>query len=151
MKIVKKSLVFISLFCVLFVHAYPMEMGVIGGTINKPSENFYGLSASFGFFVPLLKVEVEYWTMTDRGWEAVTSALKLRKKFGRIAPYAVLGVGAEFESFTLDNDKYDSFMFVGGGIHFSITELFSIRGDIRFLNFSGFNKTRLSVGLFLHL
>jgi len=29
--------------------------------------------------------------------------------------------------------------------------LFSIRADLRFMNFTGFNRTRLTAGLFFHI
>ncbi len=147
----KKLKIFVFLLFITTLCTFTMQVGMIGGTINKPTEYLYGCSASFGFIVPLLKFEIEYYTMTDRAFEAVTGGVKLGKKVGRFAPYAILGAGTEFQNFTLKTSKYDTFLFVGGGIHFFLIDFLSLRADIRFQNFSGFNKTRLSAGVFFHL
>jgi len=148
---IKKIAVFMVLLTIGPMLVSPVEMGIIGGTINKPGESIYGLSAGFGFIVPLLKFEVEYFNMSERAFESLTVGVKLRKKFGHIAPYAIVGAGAEFEKFTLKFGQYDTYLFVGGGIHYFLTSMLSFRGDIRFLNFSDFTRTRLSIGLFFHL
>jgi hypothetical protein len=134
---------------------FSLELGVIGGNISNPSYLNYGLSTSLGFLVPLVKFEFEYTRKVDtEGLElpnAFSGGIKFRPKFGRFMPYAVVGIGTEFQSFNLDFDEYKSFTFVGGGIYYKMMAVFSIRADIRFLNFSGYNRTRLTAGLFFHI
>jgi hypothetical protein len=142
--------------CLFFsIGLYSWELGLIGGNISNPSHLNYGLSSGFGFLIPLVKFEVELTRQTnieDPGFpNAITGGIKFRPTFGRYMPYAVVGIGAEFKRFSLDHDKYDSFTFIGGGIHYKMMALFSIRADLRFLNFTGFNRTRLTAGLFFHI
>ena len=148
---IKKIFVIISVLFVLPVCVFSFELGLIGGTINKPTESIYGISGTSGFIIPLLKFEVEYYNLAKRKWEAVTGGVKLRKKFGKFAPYAVVGVGAEFPNLTFHTSQYETFLFVGGGVHYHFAGFFSLRADIRFQNFSEKNKTRLSVGIFAHI
>jgi len=133
---------------------FSIEAGLIGGRVTNPSHTLYGLSGTMGFIVPMIKFEVELYKMTDvafPGFEkAATCAVKFRPKFGKFSPYAVAGFGAEFDKISFHSDEYDSFTFVGGGVHYYITGMISVRGDVRFLNYSGFNRTRLSAGVFIH-
>lgn len=147
-----KKIFLLTLILSLFTVAVsPLEVGIIGGSINHPSETVYGFSAGGGFMVPLLKFEVEYYNLTDRKWEALTVGVKLRKRIRNIAPYAILGAGSEFENLTFRFSDFDYFLFVGGGIHFYVGGLLSVRADLRFQNLSDQTKTRFTVGLFFHL
>jgi hypothetical protein len=151
----------IALFTVLFlvgsfaVHLHSIEVGAIVGNISKPSRLNYGLSAGMGFLVPMVKFEIEVYRLANTEAlelpNAITGGVKFRPKFGKFAPYAVVGFGAEFKRIGLDFDEYESFTFLGGGLHIFVTGMISIRGDVRFLSYSGYNRTRLSAGLFLHL
>ena len=141
--------------CLIFsVGLFPVEVGIFAGTISNPSHSHYGLSAGLGFLVPLVKFEFELYRQS--GTEdpelpnAITAGIKFRPKFGKFWPYAVVGVGTEFRHFSLDFNKYDSFTFLGGGIHYKIMAVLSLRADLRFLNYSEYNRTRLSAGLFAH-
>jgi len=151
MKLRNRVFFFALFFFIVSSLAYSLEFGIIGGNTSNPSETTFGFSAGFGFIVPLVKMEVEYYNLNDRAYEALTAGVKLRKKLGKLAPYAVIGVGAEFEKVTFRTSEYNSFLFVGGGAHLFLNSLISFRADIRFLNFSGKNKTRLTLGAFFHL
>lgn len=151
-----KRTAILLLLCLFFTTGlFSLELGVIGGTITNPSYLNYGLSTSFGFLVPLVKFEFELTRKANieepEFPNAFTGGIKFRPKLGRFMPYAIVGIGTEFSAFTLDFDKYDSYTFVGGGIYYKMMAVFSIRADIRFLNFSGYNRTRLTAGLFLHI
>jgi hypothetical protein len=152
----KKIAVFTVVFLVFSytVHLYSIEVGAIIGSINKPSRLNYGLSTSMGFLVPMVKFEIELYkkanTETPELPTAITGGLKFRPKFGKFAPYAVAGFGVDFKSISFDFDDYESFTFLGGGLHLFVTGMLSFRADLRFLNYSGYNRTRLSAGLFLH-
>lgn len=151
-----KKIATAALLCLVFsTGLFSMELGVIGGNISNPSHLNYGISGSFGFLIPLVKFEFELTRQTNAEElefpSAVTGGIKFRPTFGRFMPYAVVGIGAEFKRFRLDRDDYDSFTFIGGGIYYKVMAVFSIRGDIRFLSFSGYNRTRLTAGLFFHI
>ncbi len=152
----KKIAIFTVLSLVLATGLFSIELGLIGGNISNPSHGFYGLSSGSGFFVPMLKIEFELYRKTkteDPEFANTASAgIKFRPGFGPFMPYAVVGVGAEFKKFTLDfgKDKYDFFTFIGGGVHYKVAGMISLRADIRFLNFSDYNRTRLSAGVFFH-
>ena len=81
----------------------------------------------------------------------ITAGIKFRPKFGKLAPYGIIGVGGEFEHLTFNFSKYDKFTFIGGGAHLFFSDMISIRTDIRFLNFSDSTRTRFSGGIFFHL
>ena len=150
-----KRVVLLMIGC-LFISSglFSVEVGVFGGRVTNPSHSHYGLSAGLGFLVPLVKFEFELYRQS--GLEdpelpnAVTAGIKFRPKFGKFWPYAVVGVGTEFKRFSLDFNKYESFTFIGGGIHYKVVAVMSLRADLRFLNYSLFNRTRLSAGLFFH-
>lgn len=148
---IKKTFLFIFVLSIFSVSVFSTELGFIAGSIDNPRETIYGLSASGGFIVPILKFEFEYYNMNERKYEALTAGVKLRKRFKKFAPYAILGVGSEFEHLTFKFENYKNFVFVGGGLHFYFGGFFSIRADLRFLNYSDNNKIRLSAGIFFHI
>ena len=141
--------------CSYAVHLHAIEVGALAGNITNPSRLNYGFSVGMGFLAPMVKFEIEAYRLADTEAlelrNAITGGVKFRPRFGKFAPYAVVGFGAEFKRISLDFDKYESFTFLGGGLHIFVTGMISLRGDIRFLNYSGYNRTRLSAGLFLHL
>jgi hypothetical protein len=130
------------------------EVGLIGGTITNPNHSVYGVSGSMGFLVPMVKFELELYKIHGTEFpelpNAITGGIKFRPKLGKFAPYAVLGAGVEFDSLGFDFDDYEKFTFIAGGVYFYITGMISLRGDIRFHNYSGYNRTRLSAGIFFH-
>ncbi|MGD2086025.1 MAG: hypothetical protein PVH61_07565 [Candidatus Aminicenantes bacterium] len=151
-----KKIIIVTFLCLFFsTGLFSLELGVIGGNISNPSHLNYGLSGSFGFLIPMVKFEFEYTRQADAEEleypNTFTGAIKFRPAFGRLMPYGVLGIGTDFRSFNLDFDEYESFTFIGGGIYYKMMAVFSIRADIRFLNFSGYNRTRLSAGIFIHI
>ena len=101
--------------------------------------------------LPMLKLEVELYKMQDYAYQALTAGVKFRPKLARLVPYAILGVGCEYKTFNFAFSEYRWFTFIGGGIHFNLNDLFSLRGDIRLQNFSNMNKTRLCAGIFIHI
>jgi hypothetical protein len=133
---------------------FSFEVGLIGGTISNPSHTVYGISGGSGMFVPMLKLEVEFVKVREPELleypNIMTLAVKFRPKLGKFSPYGMLGVGAAYDSFGFDFGEYDKFTFVGGGVHYYIAGMLSIRGDIRFMNYSGYNRTRLTGGVFVH-
>lgn len=147
----KRILIGVSILFLFSASLFSLELGLIVGSSTNPAEAIYGISAGSGFIVPLLKFEFEYYNLADRKYEALTAGVKLRKRFRKFAPYGIIGVGSEFDNITFKFDKYETFFFVGGGLHLYIGSILSLRADIRFLNFSDTNKTRLSVGAFFHL
>jgi len=128
-----------------------LDLGAIAGSQSDANGFVFGLSLGSGTVVPLLKLEFEGMRLPDAGGNALSAALKLRPKFGAFAPYAVLGAGAEFARLNLHFGDYGFYTFIGGGFHYFLAAMFSLRADIRFLNLPAGGKTRLSGGLFLHL
>jgi len=150
----KKKIIILLMGPVFSSILFSTDLGLIGGAITNPSHLSYGLSTSMGFFVPLVNIEFELYRKTNTEEiekpNAFSAAIKFRPKFGSLWPYAVVGFGLEFTRFNLDFDQYQSFTFLGGGIHYQLIPLISLRGDIRFLNFSASNRTRISGGIFFH-
>ena len=128
-----------------------VDAGFIAGSLNQPSNFFYGLSAGAGAIVPMVKFEFEGCRIKDAGLNSLSAAITLRPKFGSFAPYALLGVGSEFEKLNFRFSEYRFYTMLGGGFHIFFSSLFSLRFDLRFLNFSDVNKTRVSGGVFIHL
>lgn len=132
-----------------------VELGVTAGTMGKNGAFHYGFAVGSGLFVPMLKLEIEYYKVKDADFlvepGATTVGIKFRPKMGKISPYGIVGVGSEFESFGFDFGDYDKFTFVGGGVHFYMMDMMSLRADVRFLHFSDRNVTRISAGIFFHL
>ncbi len=136
--------------------AFALEFGVTGGIMDKSSSKFnYGIAGGIGFVIPMLKLEVEFYKMSGAELpdkpSVITAGIKFRPKFGKLAPYGIIGVGGEFERWTFDFGEYDKFTYIGGGIHLFISAMISIRADIRLLNFSDSTRTRFSGGIFFHL
>ena len=151
---IKKLLVFIVIMLICSVGLFSFEIGLIGGTITEPSHSVYGLSAGMGFLIPMLKFEVEVFKVHEAEFpqlpNIITGGIKLWPKMGKFSPYAIVGIGTEFEKLEFDFDEYERFTFIGGGVHYSIAGMISLRADVRFLNYSGFNRTRLTGGIFIH-
>jgi len=153
-KAIQKGILFICLAMICSAGLFSFEGGFIVGSINKPTRTLYGLSGGTGLLIPMLKLEVEAYKLS--GTEplehstTVSIGVKFRPKFGRFAPYAVVGIGSEFDSFTFDSDKRGNFTLLGVGVHMYIAGMISLRGDIRFLNFSSYTRARLSAGIFVH-
>lgn len=135
----------------LAVNVSALEAGFVAGSIRQPSSFCYGLSAGMGLIVPMLKLEFEGYRIKESGWNSLSAAVKFRPKFGRFAPYALLGAGSEFEKFNFRFSEYNFYTMIGGGIHIFFSSMFSLRFDLRSLHFSDFNQTRISGGVFIHL
>jgi hypothetical protein len=144
---------FLSLTCLFFLslHVSALEVGLFAGSSSQTSAFTYGLSAGMGLIVPMLKLEVEGYRITESELNNLSVAVKFRPKFGKFAPYAFLGAGGEFEKLDFHFSDYRFYTMVGGGIHFFISSMFSLRFDLRFLHASASNNTRFSGGVFIHL
>lgn len=140
-------------------YAFGVEVGVTGGAMSKKIDSgfHYGLALTTGFLVPMVKFEFEVYKMKENVATVATKdktlcvGVKLRPKLGKFAPYAIIGVGGEFDSFGLVLGDYHKFTFFGGGCHLFLIDMLSIRADIRYMHFSDMNKTRFSAGAFLHI
>ena len=159
---IKKSVCCVCLILICSIGLFSIEVGVNAGSISNPNHTTYGLSSAMGFLVPMIKFEVEYYKISGikapTGSTApiefpnsLTGGVKLRPRLGAFAPYVVVGVGAEFEHFDFHFSQYKKFSFVGGGVHFFVTGMISLRGDVRLLHFHGYNRTRYTAGVFLHI
>lgn len=148
----KKVIIALSIMLVFSMGLYSFEVGVIGGTLTKPSHNLYGLSGSMGLFVPMLKLEFEVWRYTSVDYPAYnnggTLGIKFKPKLGKFSPFAVVGIGADFDTIGFQFDEYDKYTFIGGGVYLKIAAMISVRGDIRFFNYTGYNRVRLTAGVF---
>lgn len=142
---------FLAALLLAAVSAPALDLGVAAGSLSRPRSFYYGLSLGSGTVVPLLKLEFEGGRVAATDMNSLSAALKLRPKFGALAPYAVLGAGAEFARLTLRFKEYDFYTFYGAGIHFFPAAMISLRADLRFLNLPAGGKTRVSGGLFVHL
>lgn len=128
-----------------------INLGVIAGSVNKPSHSFWGVSGQLGMIVPLLKLEFEWSKYSiNPGTNTMTAGIMLRPKFGKISPYGVLGVGTEFEAISFEFSRYNSFSFFGFGAHLFLLDIMSLRADGRFMNFIDRSRFRFSAGLFVH-
>jgi len=141
-------------FLVFSYGLFSFEAGLTIGTVTNPSRTNYGLSGGMGFLVPMVKFEIEIYRKSDTEAldpkNAVTTGIKFRPRLGKFGPYAVIGIGTEFNSLGFDFDEYENFSFIGGGVHYYLAGIISLRADIRFLNYSGYNRTRFTAGLFFH-
>lgn len=146
----KKAILALGLF-LLAVNALALDAGLIAGSLSQPSGFFYGLSAGSGTIVPMLKFEFEGCRIKELAADSLSAAVKFRPKFGRFAPYALVGAGAEFARLNFHFSEYRFYTMAGGGFHIFFTSMFSLRVDLRFLHFSDLNKTRFSGGIFFHL
>ena len=146
-----KKTIFLAGMLLLSLNAFALEGGLIAGSISQPSGFFYGLSAGTGAIVPMLKLEFEGCRINETGRNSLSAAVKIRPKFGSLAPYALLGAGGEFEKLDFHFSQYRFYTMIGGGLHLFFTSMFSLRFDLRFLHFSDMNKTRISGGFFIHI
>ena len=146
----KKAIIITIIFFTVSIGLYSFDIGVLGGNFSNPSHLTYGISGSTGLLVPMLKMELEYFRIQNTEVleypNVMTIGIQFRPKIGNLSPYAAVGVGSEFDNFGFD----EKFTYIGGGVHLFVTGMFSIRGDIRFMNYSDYNRTRISGGIFLH-
>ena len=133
------------------ISLYSLEAGFIAGRLSADSANFYGLSAGSGIFIPMTRLEFEGYRLSGMTMNALTAGIAFRPKLGRVAPYMILGAGAEFEKLNFHFSGYHTFTFLGGGFHFFLAPILSLRFDIRFTHSQDANGTRLSGGIFLHI
>lgn len=146
-----KKTIFVAGILLFSLKAFALDLGLVAGSISRPSSFCYGISAGSGTVVPMLKFEFEGYRIKETGWNSLSAAVKFRPKFGIFAPYAVLGAGGEFEKLNFKFSEYNFYTFIGGGVHLFFTSMISLRADLRFLNLSATNRTRISGGLFIHL
>lgn len=146
-----KKTVFLALVLFLAVNASAVEVGLIAGSISQPASFCYGLSAGFGIIVPTIKLEFEGYRLTESAMNSLSAAVKFRSKFGKFAPYVLLGAGGNFEKLNFHFSEYSFYSMIGGGLHILFSSLFSLRFDGRLLLFSGSNSIRISGGVFFHL
>jgi hypothetical protein len=135
----------------VMVNIFAIEVGLIGGNISNPSKFNYGISGGSGMFIPMLKFELEFYQLAESTRKGLTTGIKFRPKLGKLAPFMIVGAGTEMEKITFQLSEYDFFTFIGGGIHYFAIRNLSLRLDVRFLNFSAANRTRLEAGIFFHL
>ncbi len=160
----KKSILFCVILMAISGMSHAFEFGLSLGSMNKTltgSGLHYSLTGGTGFLVPMLKLELEYYHRfssddaagagIDDSLNGLSIAVKFRPKFGKLSPYVVAGIGSEFDKFGVDFGEFDKFTFIGGGIHFYLMELMSLRADFRFMSFSADNRVRFSAGVFFHL
>lgn len=111
-----------------------MEFGAYAGTLNETGTTLIGLTLDSGFLVPIVKIETEAYMFVgkERSGKVITLGLKIRPNLGRVAPYAVAGVGSEVERLDFSQAKDRYFTFIGGGVVVGLAAIFSVRLDIRF-------------------
>jgi hypothetical protein len=149
-QMIKKTIILTG--CLLLaLNASAFDAGLIAGSINQPASFFYGLSAGSGTIVPMVKFEFEGYKIREAGLNSLSAAVKFRPKFGRFAPYAMLGAGGEFAKLNFYFSEYNFYTMVGGGFHIFFTSMFSLRFDVRLLHFSDIDRTRISGGVFIHI
>jgi hypothetical protein len=146
-----KKIIFLTGFLLLALNASAIDAGLIAGSITQPSSFFYGLSVGSGIIVPTLKFEVEGYRIKEPGLDSLSVAIKFRPKFGSFAPYVFLGAGGEFEKLNFHFSEYSFYTMVGGGFHYFIVSMLSLRFDLRFLHFPDLDRTRFCGGIFVHL
>jgi len=151
---IKKYALVLSLLIMFSTGLLGIEVGIFAGSVSKPKHNLAGLSVGTGFMVPMLKLEAEYYKMTNVSLlelpKAISIGVKVRPRFGSLAPYGIVGIGMEFDKFNFKSSESDKFSFIGGGLHFYITGMVSLRGDVRLLHFKYGNRTRVTGGVFIH-
>lgn len=111
-----------------------MEFGAYAGTLNETGTTLVGLTLDSGFLVPIVKVETEAYMFVgkERSGKVITLGLKIRPNLGRVAPYAVAGVGSEVERLDFSQAKDRYFTFIGGGLVVGLAAILSVRLDVRF-------------------
>lgn len=147
----KKFLIIIIVILLSISFVYSVEIGLIMGNTNRDTGLNIGLSIGMGMLIPMLKVEYELLKNPNVDNKTVTTGIKLKPKFGTFSPYALIGVGTDFEKFSLEFKSYNTFSFYGGGLYIYFGKIFSIRFDLRFLNYKTINKTRVSGGIFINI
>jgi hypothetical protein len=146
-----KKTIFMTGCLLMALNASALDAGFIAGSISQPSSFFYGLSAGSGTIVPMLKFEFEGYKIKESGLNNLSAAVKFRPKFGSFSPYVFLGAGGEFAKLNFRFSEYRFYTMIGGGFHIFFSAMFSLRFDLRFLNFSDIDNTRVSGGVFIHL
>jgi hypothetical protein len=147
-----KKTVFLVLCLLLAAEAPALEVGAVAGSIGgQPAAFFYGLSAGFGIVVPVIRLEFEGCQIREWELNSLSVAVKFRPKFGKLAPYVILGAGGEFETLNFEFSQYSFYSMMGCGLHLLLSSKFSLRADLRWLHFSDRDRTRISGGVFLHL
>ena len=139
----------ILLLATTFIHS--SELGFVIGNMNRKTGLTLGLSVGMGMLLPMLKVEYELMKNPDLGNKSITTGIKLKPKFGNFSPYCLVGIGTDFEKFSLQFSSYDTFSFYGAGIYLYFGKIFSIRFDLRFFDYKYVNKTRLTGGIFINI
>ena len=99
----------------------------------------------------MTRLEFEGYRLSGMSMNALTAGIAFRPKLGKVAPYMILGAGAEFEKLNFHFSDYRAFTFLGGGCHLFLTPILSLRFDIRFTHSRDADGTRLSGGIFLHI
>jgi hypothetical protein len=146
-----KKISFLAVILFMSLGSYALDLGVIAGSISRPSSFCFGLSIGSGTVLPLLKFEFEGYRIRESARNSLSAAVKLKPKFGRFSPYVLLGAGGEFEKLNFRFSEYAFHTFIGGGLNILFESLFSLRFDLRFLHYSDINRTRISGGIFIHL
>ena len=148
---IKKLFLLILLLFSISNFVLPVEFGFLAGKNTKPSDTTLGFSAGTGLIIPMVKLEFELMKQNDAELNVAGVGIKIRKKVGKFAPYAVIGAGTRFDKFSITFSGYDYFTYIGGGTHFYILQLFSLRFDVRYQSYSEENNVRFSVGIFAHI
>jgi hypothetical protein len=146
-----KKTAFLALCLLMALNASALEVGLIAGSSSQPESFLYGLSAGFGVIVPMLKFELEGYRLDGPEKNRLGASVKFRPQFGKFAPYALLGAGAEFARISFEFSGYSFYTMMGCGLQILFSRLFSLRVDLRFLAISGVHDTRISGGVFVHL
>ena len=146
-----KKAVFLFLCLLLAVEASALEVGAIAGSISSPGTFFYGLSAGLGIIVSVIRLEFEGCQIREWEMNSLSAAIKFRPKFGKLAPYVLLGAGGEFEKLNFEFSQYSFYSMLGCGLQLMFSSRFSLRADLRWLHFSDQDQTRISGGIFIHI
>ena len=146
-----KKTVFLFLCLLLAAEASALEVGAIAGSISPPGTFFYGVSAGFGIIVSIIRLEFEGCQIREWDMNSLSAAVKFRPKFGKFAPYVLLGAGGEFEKLNFEFSEYSFYSMMGCGLQLLFSSRFSLRVDLRWLHFSDEDQTRVSGGIFFHL
>jgi hypothetical protein len=147
----KKIIIIIGVFFLATLPGIAYDLGIIGGISSKPNKLTIGFSGSMRLIVPGLKMEFELFKKIESTTKILSGGIKFNPKIGKISLYGILGVGTEFEKLNFQFSEYRAFTFMGFGVHLYLMDMMSLRGDMRFYNFSDINRNQFSLGLFLHL
>lgn len=147
----RKCCLFILVLTVSVSALFSFDLGIIGGVNTDPTHFIIGFSGSAGLLFPMMSFEFEIYNVVKSDYKTMTGGIKFRPKLGKISPYGVIGFGTEYLKFNFKFSEYRGFSYIGGGLHFFMSDMFSVRCDVRFTHFSQRNDARISGGLFLHL